>query len=707
MFPLPRHPNLAKSLRSLKGVGPQLEVHFQNKGYKTVSDLLALMPVRYQDRRGLTSMDRLEAEKEVLCGGRVLSCQEKYLKGPRRKLYEVEVSDGRGQLTATWFRLPAHLRRTLKKGDTLLLYGRVKDFRGRFHLLHPEILPWNDDLSPEPEIRPIYPEIAQIKPGVLRRVMDRASLELSYVPAAFPLSWLKEHDLSDPIDSLVTLHRPPGGGTGPVPVPEESRAWTNLALFELLFIQINLARFRIRLKQEPGLAFPLQSRLTDKYLDALPFRLTATQTKALREIKQDMSRPEPMNRLLQGDVGSGKTVIAMAAALTCADGGFQTAFMAPTEIVARQHFQALLPYARELGVETEVLVGELPESEKQVRRDRLASGETRIVFGTHALISSQVEFKALGLVVIDEQHRFGVGQRLALKSKAARPDMLIMTATPIPRSLALTLYGDLDLSSITELPPGRRPITTRLFGRENRESAYGELAREVLDRGGQAFVIAPRIEAGGGGDESGEDLTAAENLFRHITAKVTPNMPVALLHGRLPSDEQRAVLEAFHRGEIKVLVSTTIVEVGLDVENASLILIEGADRFGLAQLHQLRGRVGRGPKPAACLLVSEHTEGPAGERLKALLKTNDGFELAEEDLRIRGPGDATGLKQSGLPPLSFARLPRDLALLKKARDLAREIVDQDPELNDPKFRLVREIIDQMDERIKVEVGEVG
>ncbi|MBU2548100.1 MAG: DNA helicase RecG, partial [Proteobacteria bacterium] len=374
------------------------------------------------------------------------------------------------------------------------------------------------------------------------------------------------------------------------------------------------------------------------------------------------------------------------------------------EILARQHYQTLAPHAERLGIEVALLVGGLPEAEKEAQRRDLASGRVRVVLGTHALISGAVRFESLGLAVIDEQHRFGVAQRLALRDKADHPDILIMTATPIPRSLAMTVYGDLDLSTIEGLPPGRQPVDTLLFGPEEREGAYGRLA-EIIRNGGQAYVVAPRIEASD--EEDGEDLAAAETLREYLSREVLPGTPVGLVHGRMKAEEQERVLGDFREGRLRVLTATTVIEVGLDVPAADMILIEGAERFGLAQLHQLRGRVGRGGRPAWCLLVAGGEKASASARLRLMARTGDGFLLAEEDLKLRGPGDATGVKQTGLPPLTWARLPRDLPLLTRARDLAREILEPDPELSDPKFKLVRETMDLLDRRIRTGLADVG
>ena len=389
--------------------------------------------------------------------------------------------------------------------------------------------------------------------------------------------------------------------------------------------------------------------------------------------------------------------------MACLDSGRQAALMVPTEILARQHFETLYPQARELGLEIDLLVGGLPEAEKRVRREKLALGQTSLVVGTQAIISPGVEFRDLGLAIVDEQHRFGVAQRLALRAKARQPDLLVMTATPIPRSLALTVYGDLDLSTIRGLPPGRKNVETRVLPLEERDEAYRILAGEAA-AGGQAYIVAPRIDASETEIEA-EDLAAAESLYEFVCQEVLSDYKVGLVHGRMKPEEQARVMEDFRRGRTQALVATTVIEVGLDVGGATLILIEGAERFGLAQLHQLRGRVGRLDRRGICLLVAHAPE--AVGRLEILARTQDGFVLAEEDLKRRGPGDPVGFRQSGLPPLNFARLPRDLTLMAEARKLARQMVDQDPELSDPAFKLMKEALDVLENGIKADLADAG
>jgi len=706
MIPLPDHPNLFQKVKNLKGVGPQIEKALSKRGYETVGGLIALMPSRYQDRRRFVPLKDLVPDQEVLTGGRIESAKQGRFPRTGRRYFEIILTDGQARVSALWFSLPAHLRQTIVPGRDLLLFGRVQKRKGRLTFTHPELFPWPEKKPPAPEIRPVYPEFEDLRPGTLRRIMLQARQQLSGVPFIFPKEWLDAHDLTDPIACLQTLHLPPAERPGPLPRPEESKAWRNLALFELLFLQLTLLRSKARQAGRPGWSCPAESALTEKFLAELPFRLTESQKKVLQEIRQDMAAPSPMNRLLQGDVGSGKTVVALAAIFTAVEGGRQAALMAPTEILARQHFRTIYPYAERLGLKADLLVGNLPEPQKAEIRDDLTCGRAQIAVGTHALISEGVRFAALGLAVIDEQHRFGVAQRLALRTKADRPDILVMTATPIPRSLSLVLYGDLDLSTISGLPPGRRPVKTRLFGPDQREAAYKILVEEI-NRGGQAYVVAPRITDARDDNSSGEDLTSAEGLVEFVRRKVPPDWKVELVHGRMKTEEREEAMAGFRKGRVRVLVATTVIEVGLDVAGATLVLIEGAERFGLAQLHQLRGRVGRRSQPGQCLLVAGENGAETRDRLQVLTRTNDGFVIAEEDLKRRGPGDPAGVRQAGLPPLTWARLPDDLPLLLQARSLAEEIIAHDPELAAPPFKLVRQAVDQLERTIQTEMAGVG
>lgn len=706
MIPLPHHPGLTKRIGEIKGVGPQTEQALRRCGYHVIEDLLTLTPIRYQDRRTVVPLSRLTEGQEALTWGRIEAINQGYFGRTGRRYYELTVSDGRGQIAALWFTFPSHIRDTIQRGMEILLFGRVQAFRQRLQLVHPELVIWPNRRKPTPEVRPVYPEVDDIKQGILRRIVGEAVRDLAGLPAIFPKAWLESHGLIDPIVCLKTIHNPPADRPGPLPKPRESRAWQYLAMFEFLLLELAINWQRTaavkpskknRLTARPG--------LVDQFLDILPFTLTESQQKVLDEITRDMSRPEPMARLLQGDVGSGKTLVALAAAVTTVQQGRQAVIMVPTEILARQHFQTIKPYARSLGFTAELLVGKMPEEDKDRVKEGIASGHLDLVVGTHALISTDVVFKHLGLAIIDEQHRFGVTQRVALRSKSDQAHILVMTATPIPRTLAMTLYGDLTISVIRGLPPGRQPVETKVFVPEQRQAAYNDLSRELY-LGGQAYIVAPRIDAKSTEDGQ-EDMNAAQDLYDFIRNKVLRRYPVGLLHGRMKPEEQQPVITAFKSGRIRALVATTIIEVGLDVANASMMIIEGADRFGLAQLHQLRGRVGRRNTPAKCLLISSSSNQEFVRRLHLVANYKDGFTIAEEDLKLRGPGDHLGWKQSGQPPLFWARLPKDLTLLQKARELARNFLEQDPELTQPSHKLLREVLTKLDQQIQKQALNMG
>jgi ATP-dependent DNA helicase RecG len=703
MIPLPNHPIISEKTRTLKGVGPQIEAILAGRGGASIAELLSLMPVKYQDLRRVIPISQLNPGDEVLISGVVTNITEGRFPSNGRRYFEIVIREDDAELAAIWFSFPLHLRRTIKRGQSMILFGLVQSYKTRLQTIHPEII-GREAQAVKSLVRPVYPEIDGIKPGVLRRIMKAAGDKLAGVPKLFPDGWPEKHGFTDPVVSMKTLHDPPANHAGPLPRPEESRAWRSLAFTELLLLQTTLARSRARIKKATHGFESAKKDLTREFLAGLGFRLTNGQHNAIQEITHDMAAPGIMNRLLQGDVGCGKTVVAFAAAFLAAGSGFQVALMVPTEVLARQHFQSLAPQAERLGVTIDLLTGSLNNAEQKRVREGLTSGRTGIVIGTHALLSTGVGFSALGLVIIDEQHRFGVAQRLVLRNQPSPPDMLVMTATPIPRSLAMTLYGDLDLTVINDHPHGRKNVTTEVYLPEERERAYVKLLDRIQD-GGQAYVIAPRIETrAADGHEEDSDLESVYRLHEFLGQRIPETATVGLIHGRMKNEEQQQALTAFRNGEIKVLVATTVVEVGVDVPEAVVMLIEGAHRLGLAQLHQLRGRIGRGGRQSVCLVI-----GDGGEegRLGLLARIDDGFKLAEEDLKLRGPGDLTGFKQAGLPSLTWARLPRDVNLLIKANEIARELIENDPELDAPAFQFFRDAIDRLDERIRVDLAEVG
>jgi len=663
---------LDRPVQYLSGVGPKRADAFGRLGVSTARDLLYHTPRRYDDASTVQPIGRLDVGMDATAVGRVRS---KGVIPTRRglRIFQAVLEDESGLITVAWPGQP-WLDRKLREGDTLLVTGPVRFFHGR------QIQPREFTIlarGAEPDERAgvifvTYPASEDLPQWVLRGVFERNLEQLlkwadddEYLSAA-ALAHLRLPTLGQ---ALTWLHRPEE-------LPQAELGRRRLAFDELYFLQLVQAQARRRATEiEPGIEHERSNELIRPLHDALPFALTEAQTRAVREIYADMRSERRMNRLLQGDVGSGKTVVALFAMLLAAEGGRQAALMAPTEILAEQHARGLARLLTPLGVEVTLLTGSLGGARRRAALEAIAVGAARVVVGTHALIQEAVTFGSLGLVVVDEQHRFGVRQRMALLEREdARPDILVMSATPIPRSLAMALYGDLDLSVLDELPPGRTPVATTLRQPDEREAVY-EFVREQVAAGRQAYVVYPLVE-----ESEKVDLLAASKEFERLRGDVFADLRVGLVHGQLLGAERDAVMRAFLAGDVDVLVATTVIEVGIDVANASVMLIEHAERFGLSQLHQLRGRVGRGAAESHCILIAEPGEG-ALERLKVFRGTTDGFEIARADLRIRGQGDLFGSQQHGHDPkLRFADLMRDEDLLVTAQAAARDVVARDPEL---------------------------
>ena len=680
-------------MQYLKGVGPRRAERFAQLGVQTGRELLYHLPYRYEDATTVDEIAQLQVGQDATVIGRVVS---KGVIPTRRRLrvFRAVIRDKSGHIECAWPGRP-WLDRTIDKGDLLLASGPVRFYHGR--QLQPrehtvlaraaEDGPASGARGSAPErpakgrVFPVYPATQGLTHRQIRAVvqlnLSRLLTELGDEDP-IPAAWLDELSLPSLAEALRTLHRPRAlDGV----LPSQRR----LAFEELFYLQLLHARARARLRHEmTGIAFDADPTLTRGLLRALPFRLTGAQRRVWTDIETDMSRPRPMNRLLQGDVGSGKTVVAALAMLKAIESGRQAAIMAPTELLAEQHQRTLTKMLDPLEVEPVLLTGSITGRARQDALEGIADGRARLVVGTHALIQDAVEFAAPGLVVIDEQHRFGVEQRRRLRESGQASDALVMSATPIPRSLALVLYGDLDLSIIDELPPGRRKITTAVRGPESRDAAFDFLG-EQLAAGRQAYVVYPLVE-----ESDALEARAATVMFERLEARFA-DFNVRLLHGRLSSGEKEDVMRSFLAGEAQLLVATTVIEVGIDVPNATVMLIEDAERFGLAQLHQLRGRVGRGAEKSYCIVF--HGAAEPSERLLAFAKTSDGFKLAEDDLRIRGQGDLFGKEQHGTPLLRFAQLDRDFDLLEDARRRARAIVAADPGLKKPAHRDLRHELD--------------
>jgi ATP-dependent DNA helicase RecG len=624
----------------------------------------------------------------------------------RRKIFEMVVSDGSGLLKLKWFnyRLP-YMKKRYRAGQRLSLYGNVTVYAHRNEIIHPdvEILDETDDPLEVKGIVPIYSQIENLHQKTIRKLVTGivekyATLAVGGVPPD-----VIERNGLMPLDAAFIEAHKPGGSDGS---PKWGLARRSITFDELFTLELGLAVKRKGTGKEGGIAFKPKGELEKRLLGLLPFELTKAQKRTIAEIKKDMACPHPMNRLIQGDVGSGKTIVSLMAVLNAVESGRQAAIMAPTEILAEQHYLTTHEYADRLGIRSVLLTSSTPKAQRTKTLKAIEKGEVELIIGTHALIQAGVSFKSLGLVVVDEQHRFGVVQRAALKKKGSQenglsPDVLVMTATPIPRTLSMTVFGDMDVSVIDELPPGRTPVRTKLLREKDRERAYGIIKSE-LKRGGQAYIVYPLVE------ESEElSLKDATNMKEHLERDVFGDHEVGLLHGRMKGGEKEAVMKAFKAKELDILVSTTVIEVGVDVPGATVMLVEHAERFGLAQLHQLRGRVGRGEKGGQCLLLAAYTGSEdTWRRLKVIERTTDGFRIAEEDLKIRGPGDFIGTRQSGLPDFRTADALSDLGLLKTAREEAFAFLDRDPELTSPAALRIKEVL-KARWKARLELAEVG
>lgn len=684
---------LAQDVQFLKGVGKSRSVRLARKGIKTLEDILLFIPRTYDDRRAVARIADLKVgQKAVVVGEIVLSGTVRYPVS-RRAVFEMIVRDRTGQISAKWFNFSrVYMERAYKKGLKVILSGEVHSFRQQREFIHPDIEILDSEEGKDTSfgrIVPVYSETEGISQRQIRRILDGAVTGYAYATESFiPADILRRRKLVSLPRALSTLHFP-GDDTDPKALIEGKNTYHHSLIFdEFFFLELGLALRRRRTARQKGIAFKGQPRLFQDFMSRLPFPLTRAQKRVLAGIDKDMGRPYPMHRLVQGDVGSGKTVVAFAAAMTAIGNGFQAAIMAPTEILAGQHYDNFRKMAEGLSVPAYLLTGSMPGSARKEIYHEVARGNPGLVIGTHALIQEGLEFGRLGLVIVDEQHRFGVLQRAALKEKGPSPDILVMTATPIPRTLSMTLYGDLDVSIIDELPRGRKPVQTKVCAEGARPRVY-EMLRHELARGGQAYIIYPLVE-----ESETLDLLNAKEMAEHLQKEVFPDYVVGLLHGRLKGADKEAVMSRFKRGEVQVLVSTTVVEVGVDVPNATVMVIEHAERFGLSQLHQLRGRVGRGERESMCFLIARLArDSDAGQRLRVMEETTDGFRIAEEDLKIRGPGEFLGTRQSGLPELRTANIVRDIAILTAAREEAFRLIEEDPDLSLPTHRALREIVE--------------
>jgi ATP-dependent DNA helicase RecG len=667
---------LQTPLQYLKGVGPKRAADLQRVGLATVEDLLSRFPIRYEDRGHLQPIAGLKPGQHVAVAGRIQGSRLRTTRRPGFKIFEAVIGDASGSVRAVWLN-QAFLQDILRPHVNVVLFGLV-EAKPALQLTNPdyEIVDTGDAAGGGEEeaetihtgrIVPVYEKAGAVTPKMQRRLVNDVLARLPEdLRDPFPAELRHRLNLPDRRIALIEAHFPAPGASIDDLNRFRTPAQVRLIFEEFFLFQLGvLMRRRSAHREAKPAVVKVDDRIRESARAVLPFRLTDGQRAALKDIVDDMQKPHPMNRLLQGDVGAGKTIVALLAAVVAMENGLQVAFMAPTEILAEQHYLNLRRLLEKSRFHVELLTGTTGGVRKRDLLARLAAGDIHLVVGTHALVQGTVSFHSLGLAIIDEQHRFGVMQRATLRAKGLHPDVLVMTATPIPRTLALTVYGDLDVSVMRDLPPGRRAIVTTVRPESRRPDVY-EHVRKQLDAGRQAYVVYPLIE-----ESEKVDLKAATEMADHLAQDIFPEYRVALLHGRMKADAKDRVMRGFAAGDTQILVSTTVIEVGIDVPNATVMVVEHAERFGLSQLHQLRGRVGRGSHQSHCILLYQYPLSEQGkERLKAIADTNDGFEIAERDLQLRGPGDFFGTRQSGLPTLRTGDLLRDHPLMEQARQEA-------------------------------------
>ena len=668
---------LHQSVQFLKGVGPKRSEIFGRIGIHTIHDMLHYFPRDYKDRTRIQKISEAKIGAEITIKGKILAIQNRMARN-RKYILEAFVTDETGSIAATWFNQP-FLMNKFHVGDNLFLHGKVGAYK-YLQLLSPEyeVIQDAETNIKEGGIIPVYSLTEHISQTQFRKIMKESVHHFTdRIEELLPQEILVKNQLL-PLDKAIReIHFPET-------FDALKRAKTRLVYDELLTLEMAMALRRSGIKEETGIAFKAGPNVDAHIRNLIPFALTNAQERVIREITTDMRSNKPMNRLLQGDVGSGKTVVAIYAILAAIANGYQAAFMAPTEILSEQHFQTIQKYLQHSHVRMQLLTGSTNSKFKKDVLEKIRTGQIDLVIGTHALIEDTVQFKKLGLVVIDEQHKFGVIQRLKLKEKGFQPDVLIMTATPIPRTLSITLFGDLDISILDEMPPGRTPIKTFWISKDKETASYNFIHGEI-NKGRQVFIVYPLVE-----ESAVLDLKAAVTEAKRLQHDVFPACKVGLLHGQMKSGDKDKIMTDFKEKRYDILVSTVIIEVGIDVPNATVMVVEHAERFGLAQLHQLRGRIGRGSELSYCLLFGNPKTNEARERLKIMTKTCDGFKIAEIDFKLRGPGEFFGTRQHGLPELKISDLIKDFPILKQARSDAFEIVSKDPHLTQETHQKIRQ-----------------
>lgn len=703
------HTYLTTPLDAIRGVGPRLAEKLSKMGLSTVEHALYTLPFRYEDRRQLIPIAKVKPDSRELFFGEVLTSGEKTTSRSRRRLYEVIVGDGSGTISLKWFHYRKNwIEKQYPVGRRAIFCGDVKRFGGVTEVHHPDVEFLADGQGPlellqsDPltfgHILPVYPLTEGLTQKTARKIwkqiVDRFA---EFAVSPLPDEVLKRQPLLPLADALRQVHFPDTDSSLSELEEGGSPAKYTLIFDELFYLELGMALKHRGVLLEEGHAFQVEHLYTKPLAKMLPFRLTEAQRRVLGEIKRDMMAPHPMNRLLQGDVGSGKTVVALMAALVAIENNTQVAVVAPTEILAEQHFLQFHQWMENLGLTVVFLTGSTTVAQRREILQQLRDGSAHMVVGTHAVLQDDVQFAQLGLGIIDEQHRFGVLQRASLRHKGKHPDLLVMTATPIPRTLALTVYGDLSLSVIDELPPGRSPVLTKIVTESQRRSAYHKISDE-LAKGRQAYIVYPLVE-----ETEKSDLMAATEGAAYLQEHVYPDRRIGVLHGKMRSDEKEGIMRLFKSGALDILVSTTVIEVGIDVPNATVMMIEHAERFGLAQLHQLRGRVGRGGHQSYCLLIkSQRCSDDGQKRLDVMAATTDGFKIAEADLEIRGPGEFLGTRQSGLPDFRVANLLRDGRILEQARQEAFAIAEDPAFLTSDRYAELRQALkDRWGDRLEL------